>query len=331
MNTKMSAMNCRQRFRETMRHGSPDRVPLFEEGIREDVFKMWRQQGLSRRSDLSKMFSYDTLDWLEPDLDPRPRLKKWPYALPLLDVLKQRLNPEDTRRLPRRWRKKIRTWQKRDHVLMLRVSQGFFLSMGVYGWKRFKEVIHLLTKDPELVREAMKVQGLFAAKLTEKILQDVDIDAAVFVEPIAENHGPLISPKMYEELVLPGYQPILEVLGRYGVETIIFLSFANPKLLIPSILKVGFNCLWAYEVNMEAMDYRNLFREFGKDLRLIGGIDLDSLRHGKEVIRREIEQKVPLLLANGGYIPMVDGRVREDIPFENYAYYRRSLEKVVQG
>ncbi len=327
----MSAMNCRQRFHETMRYGSPDRVPLFEEGIREEVFRRWRKQGLSGRSDLAKMFSSDTLDWIEPDLDPRPRLKKWPFSFPLLDVLKQRLNPEDTRRLPRRWRKKIREWQKRNHVLMLRVHQGFFLSMGVYGWQRFKEVIHLLTKDPELVREVMMVQGLFAARLAEQILRDIDIDAAVFVEPIAANHGPLISPKMYEELVLPSYQSLLEVLARYGVETIIFLSFANPKLLIPSILKVGFNCLWAYEVNMEAMDYRKLLQEFGRDLRLIGGLDLDTLRRDKQAIRREIEQKVPPLLATGGCIPMVDGRVREDIPFENYIYYRRRLERVVQG
>ena len=327
----MSDMNCRQRFRETMRFGSPDRAPLFDEGIREEVFRKWRQQGLSRRSDLSKMFSYDTLDWIEPNLDPRPRLKNWSYSWPLLDELKQRLNPEDTRRLPRRWRKKIRAWQKRDHVLMLRVHQGFFLSMGVYGWKRFKEVIHLLTENPELVREVMMGQGLFAARLTERILRDVDIDAAVFVEPIAENHGHLISPKMYEELVLSSYQPLLEVLARCGVETIIFLSFANPKLLIPSILKEGFNCLWAYEVNMEAMDYRNLLQEFGGDLRLIGGIDLDTLHGDKRAIRREIEQKVPLLLANGGCIPMVDGRIRENILFENYAYYRRRLEKMVQS
>ncbi|MBM4389463.1 MAG: hypothetical protein FJ088_17135, partial [Deltaproteobacteria bacterium] len=76
------------------------------------------------------------------------------------------------------------------------------------------------------------------------------------------------------------------------------------------------------------MDYRDIRREFGRDLRLIGGIDLDTLRSGKEAIQREIEDKVPSLLSEGGYIPLADGRVREDVPYENFVYYRRLLEKV---
>ena len=32
-------MNSRDRFRETMRYGTPDRVPYFEEGIRDDVLR----------------------------------------------------------------------------------------------------------------------------------------------------------------------------------------------------------------------------------------------------------------------------------------------------
>jgi hypothetical protein len=33
-------MNSRDRFCETMRYGAPDRVPYFEEGIRDDVLKV---------------------------------------------------------------------------------------------------------------------------------------------------------------------------------------------------------------------------------------------------------------------------------------------------
>jgi hypothetical protein len=61
---------------------------------------------------------------------------------------------------------------------------------------------------------------------------------------------------------------------------------------------------------------------------LIGGIDLDVLRRDKEAIRREIEEKVPPLLADGGYIPLADDRVRKDVPFENHVFYRRLLEQV---
>jgi hypothetical protein len=135
---------------------------------------------------------------------------------------------------------------------------------------------------------------------------------------------------MYEEFVLKTYKPILDVLRHRKVATICFQTFANARILIPSILKWGFNCLWACEVNIDAMDYRSLRKEFGRDLRLIGGIDLDALRRGKAAIRREIEEKVPPLIEDGGFIPLADGRVRADVPFENYAYYRRLLEDVTQ-
>ena len=174
----------------------------------------------------------------------------------------------------------------------------------------------------------MSTQGEFAAKLTERVLREVEVDAAVFSEPIGGNDRPLISPQMYEQFVLTSYEPILDVLRRYGVETIVFRTYANARVLLPGILKWGFNCLWACEVNIETMDYRDLRREFGRGLRLIGGIDLDALRRGKEAIQREIEEKVPPLLAGGGYVPLADGRIREDVPFENYVYYRQLLKKV---
>jgi hypothetical protein len=162
------------------------------------------------------------------------------------------------------------------------------------------------------------------------VLNEVETDAAVFMEPLCDRHGPLISPRMYEEFALKSYQPVLDTLRRNGVDTIIFMTWANARLLLPSVVAYGFNCLWAYESGTKAMDYRELRKEFGPELRLIGGVDLDKIREGRNAIRREILEKIPPLLEDGGYIPLADGRVREDMPFENYAYYRRLLEEVTR-
>jgi uroporphyrinogen decarboxylase len=139
---------------------------------------------------------------------------------------------------------------------------------------------------------------------------------------------------MYEEFALRSYEPILEVLRRHGVQNIIARTYANAHILLPSFLKWGFNCLWACETGNaseagETMDYLAIRRAYGRDLRLIAGIDTDALRGNKEGIRREVERKVPPLLASGGYMPLADGRVRADIPYENYVYYRRLLQQVV--
>jgi hypothetical protein len=324
-------MSSRERFRETMAYGTTDRVPYFEEGIREEVIKVWRNQELSGHADLSGLFPCDYRERMEVNLDPRPDLERWPTTIAELDTFQRHLDHQDKQRLPEQWSGRVREWQHRDHVLMLYVHRGFFKTMGVRSWRRFLEVMDLLIDNPETVRRMMAMQGHFSAKLTERVLSEVSIDAAVFSEPIGGNDQPLISPQMYEEIVLKSYEPVLKVLNRHGVETIILQTYANARMLIPSFLRGGFNCLWVCEVNIDAMDYRSIRREFGRDLRLIGGIDLDCLRNDKAAIQREIETKVPPLIEDGGYIPLADGRVREDVPFENYAYYRQLLQTMLNS
>jgi len=323
-------MSSRERFRETMGYGRPDRVPYFEEGIREDVLTAWQTQGLAKAADLATMFPCDQRERLQVDLEPRPELISKRDKITDLKKFHKRLDPYDKKRLPEEWSARVRNWQSRDHVLMLYVHRGFFKTMGVGNWRSFSDAMVLLIDQPDLVRKRMQIQGEFAARLADRILNEIDIDAVVFSEPIGGNDRPLISPKMYEEFVLKNYEPLLDVLRRREVNTICLQTYANARILIPSILRWGFNCLWACEVNIETMDYRSLRREFGRDLRLIGGIDLDALRKNKAAIRQEIEEKAPHLITEGGYIPLADGRVRADVPFENYVYYRRLLEKVTK-
>lgn len=324
-------MNSRERFRQIMRHGSADRVPLFEEGIRAEVLELWHAQGLPPHADLSSLFSFDRHERIEPELEPRPEPEAWPSSISELAAFRQLLDPADPSRLPENWPDCVRLWCSRDYPLIFRVCRGLFLSLGIDGWQTFSDVIQRLACEPQVVLETMRIQAEFAARLAEIVLTDVEVDAAVFSEPICDNHGPLVSPRMFEEFALKSYQPILEVLHKSGVETIIFMTWGNARLLLPAVVRYGFNCLWAYEVNTMAMNYCDLRREFGRELRLIGGIDLDKVREGEAAIRREILDKVPPLLADGGYIPLADGRVREDVPYKNYVYYRRLLEEITQS
>ena len=323
-------MTTRDRFRETLGYGKPDRVPYFEEGIRREVIRSWRRQGLPPRCEPSTLFPSDKWERVRLNLEPRPVPVHWPTNLTEADTLVDFLDPADKKRLPRKWARLVRSWRERDHVVLLYIHRGLFQTLGVQDWGRFEEVMLLLGRRPEVAARIMEIQAGFITALLDRVLAEVDVDAVVFSEPIGGNDRPLISPKMYEAVVLSRLEPVFEHLQNHGVTTIIFQTFANARILIPSIMKWGLNCLWACEVNIDAMDYNDLRREYGRDLRLIGGIDLDALREGKAAIRREIEEKVPPLLADGGYIPLADGRVREDVTFENYTYYRQYLQQVIE-
>ena len=323
-------MTSRERFRETMRYGSPDRVPYFEEGLRDDVLERWHEQGLPQGADLAAMFHTDRRERLPVSLEPIPPMGKPLTSRADFEELRRRLDPDDPRRLPDDWPARVADWRSREHVLEFQLHRGFFLSMGVGGWQTFEPVVYLLHDDPRLVHDILDLYGDFGARLAERILREVDVDCAIFSEPIGGNDGPLLSPRTYEEFVLASYQPILDGARRGGVETLVYVTYANARALLPSVVKAGFDCLWACEVNVAAMDYRSVRREFGRALRLIGGIDLDVLLLDKAAIRREMEAVIPPLLAQGGYVPLADGRVRANVPFENYRIYRQLLEELTQ-
>ena len=101
------------------------------------------------------------------DFEPKPPLKKWPTSSSELDLLRERLNPNDRTRFPKDWSQKVGFWKKCDQVLILRVHRGFFLSMGVNDWNRFEEVI-FLTKDDQSPN-AEKNEEPYASLMTVEI------------------------------------------------------------------------------------------------------------------------------------------------------------------
>ena len=151
------------------------------------------------------------------------------------------------------------------------------------------------------------------------------MDGVVLYEPIAGPDRPLVSPEDYERFALESYRPVIQELRAMGEERLIFRTWANSGILLPGVVETGFDTLWACESNPETMSYPLLREKHGHDVRLIGGIDLDTLRSGQKEIDRELEQVVAPLLAEGGYAPGLDGRVREDVPWESYAHYCQKL------
>jgi len=312
-----------------MHFNNPDRPPLFEDGVREGVVDLWKTQGFPIDTTLSDLFTFDKRNEIEINLKNEYDLAKLAIETNGLAQLERLLDSDDPRHLPEKFFQEIPSWQKRDSVLILIVHDGFFLTLGVQDWRTFAKYIYVLMDEPEFIQEALKLYGQFFARLTEKVLQNIDIDAAIFSEPIGGNHGSLISLDMYKKFVASSYIPIIDTLNRFGVDTIIARTYANTKTILPALFEIGVNCLWACETNPYWMDYHKIRSDFGKEVRLIGGIDLDILRKDKKQIQQEMERIIPPLLEQGGYIPLADGRVREDILFENYSFYRNSLERMV--
>ena len=76
----------------------------------------------------------------------------------------------------------------------------------------------------------------------------------------------------------------------------------------------------------------------GRDVRILHGGDFlypsleSQLWHGLQIVDAfNFMDDIAPLVAEGGFIPLADGRVRPDVSHENYVYYRELLQKVTHG
>jgi hypothetical protein len=319
-------MNSRDRFLAVLHGDHPDHPPLFPEGTREEVLLSWRTQGLPGGIDLDNLFHYDQFEQLDPDVYPIPAIADWSAQQGLLPLLRRRLDPEDPRRLPNDWSESVVRWRDRGYPLFLRIHQGLFLSLGIEDWRSFAPAILRLVDQPDFVRQILRIQADFAARLAEKILRQVDLDGVIFSEPIAGNQGALISAQMYREFALQSYVPIFDIVRHYQVPAIIWRSYANPANLLPEVVKYPFNILWLCETPPGGLTPAQVRGLVSSNVTLIGGIDADVLRKDTRAIQQAVAAVRPFV-EQGRFIPLADGRVREDVPYSNYVFYRQELHR----
>jgi hypothetical protein len=114
------------------------------------------------------------------------------------------------------------------------------------------------------------------------------------------------------------------------VEIIILDTHGAMTPILPLALAAGANTLWLASARAAGVDYLALRREFGTELRLIGGLDVRALERDRRAIEQEIMALAPRLLEQGSYTPMVDERIRSNISFDNYCCYRGPIRELTQ-
>ena len=326
-------LNPRERFVATLHFQRPDRIPFYDQEIREKTIARWYEQGLPKGSDPRELFRLEKWESVPLNLRMIPEFQGRFRSDKDLERLKESFDPDDESRYPSNWENLVRQWKERNYPLGIFAWDGFFEplnsgSMPDTVYSSLIDVARVIYSDPELLEEMAQFITEFSIQAMTKALSEVEIDFAVLSEPIAENKGPAISPSSFQRFVIPCYEKMIGVLHDHGIDIVILSTFGNVKELIPLCREAGVNVLWCRGTKPAGVDYVALRKKYGQRLALIGGIDIGSLTQDKETIRAEILSRVPYLLSSGGYIPMLDGRVRENVPFENYAYYRKLVEEL---
>ena len=198
--------------------------------------------------------------------------------------------------------------------------------MGFYGrlrdWMGMPNLSTAFYDHPAMIHEMVSHWAELCVAQIEQLPPDIPIDRLDWWEDMASKAGPLVGPRLFRQFLQPGYQRVMDAARQRGCNLSMVDCDGNPHDLVACWLDVGVNIMFPLEV-AAGVDPYAWREEFGKELRLRGGIAKAPLVEGGSAIDRELERIRPLL-EQGGYIPHLDHLVPPDISYSNYCEY---LEK----
>jgi len=214
-----------------------------------------------------------------------------------------------------------------------KARQGMFVGQRMVGGYMYlrslmgpEELLYKFYDDPELIHACMEQWLVLADAVIARHQQHVTIDELFIAEDICYNHGPLISPDMIREFLMPYYQQLLTNMRRRQLDKNRHLNFqvdtdgfCDP--VIDLYRELGLTHMSPFEVASHCDVVRTA--EQYPDLRISGGVDKRILAQGPEAIDRMIDRIFPVMQKRGGFIPTCDHAVPEEVSLENYRYFRK--------
>jgi uroporphyrinogen decarboxylase len=187
---------------------------------------------------------------------------------------------------------------------------------------------YMLADDETLFTEIIDtVAGLCYRNVKAMLESGVKFDFAHFWEDICFKNGPLISPSVFEEKVGPHYKRITDLTKSYGINICSLDCDGMIDALIPTWIKNGVNTMVPIEVGTWDANIAPWRKQFGKELRGVGGMNKNVFARGRAAVDAEIERLKPLV-ALGGYIPCPDHRLPPEAEWDSIRYYCDRMRKV---
>ena len=234
-------------------------------------------------------------------------------------------------RYPQDWESKIGEWKNCDIPLILAHNcqiLGYYWRMR--EWMGTEGLSYAWYDFPELCHEMCEFITDFTIEVSKPILaHKIPIDYVMVNEDLSMKTGPLISPDTYIKFIAPEMKKLAKFFKSNGVKYVFVDTDGNCEVLIKIFMDCGVDGIWPLE-RVAGMDPIRLRKEYGRDLRLYGGVDKMRIALGKKEIDKHLAELYPLI-EEGGFIPTVDHTVSPEISLEDFYYYIERKNALLAG
>jgi uroporphyrinogen decarboxylase len=166
-----------------------------------------------------------------------------------------------------------------------------YMAMG------FERFFLRLIDDPGFVHRLVADRTEWSIAMCGKAA-GLGAEVLVVGDDAAYRDGPMISPQMWREFVLPYHRRIVDAVDI----PLIWHSDGNIGKLLPFAVEAGFAGVHGLEPNA-GMDLDQIKREYGDELVLIGNVDVGVLtRPDLDAVRAEVDRCIEQGAPGGGYM-----------------------------
>lgn len=207
-----------------------------------------------------------------------------------------------------------------------------YMCGSMVGWMRnwlgLENFSFLYADDEDLYEEIIHTVGHLLYQCVDRMVSmDYAFDFAHFWEDICFNHGPLMNPRVMDELAGPHYKKITDRLKEGGIDLVSLDCDGRIDDLLPIWLKNGVNIMFPIEVGTWNASIEPWREQYGRDLRGVGGMRKYVFAQDRAAVDAEIE-RLRKLVDLGGFIPCPDHRIPPDGEWDNVRYYCDRMHSV---
>ena len=186
---------------------------------------------------------------------------------------------------------------------------------------------YLYADDEELYIEIIDTVGNLCYSNIKVILESgIKPDFLHFWEDICFKNGPLVNPAIFKEYIGPHYKKITDLGKKHGIDIVSLDCDGCIDKLVPTWLENGVNTMFPIEVGTWNASIEPWRKEYGKELRGVGGMNKNILALDFKAVDEEIERFKPLIDL-GGFIPCPDHRLPPHAKWDNVRYYCDQMRK----
>jgi uroporphyrinogen decarboxylase len=137
-------------------------------------------------------------------------------------------------------------------------------------------------------------------------------------DDIAHQHGPLLSPRSWKELIAPHHERFNRRVHELG-SRVMYHSCGAVRPFIPELIETGIDVLDVLQFSADGMDPAEIKSSFGDRLCFHGGVDVQGLLPfgTPENVRDTVHKLIETLGHGGGFILCPSHNIQVDAPVPN--------------